>query len=131
MKEYRQQGMGRNIRCWRRYKAILWKGWGSFMLANWSYGEEVFTEQAEYINSRNLENWHMQHQNEKLIMKKLCQGGAKLLTGPRGCGKTTLLLKAYNEMRHRKDVFSIYVNFKTPLKIAPLYSKKYQWPLLV
>lgn len=101
------------------------------MLANWSYGEEVFTEQAEYINSRNLENWHMQHQNEKLIMKKLCQGGAKLLTGPRGCGKTTLLLKAYNEMRHRKDVFSIYVNFKTPLKIAPLYSKKYQWPLLV
>lgn len=93
------------------------------MLADCNYDEKVFTEQAEYIGSANLENWHIEHPNEKLIMKKLCQGGAKLLTGPRGCGKTTLLLKAYNEMRHRKDVFSVYVNFKTSLKIEPLYRK--------
>ncbi|EOS28358.1 hypothetical protein C807_03896 [Lachnospiraceae bacterium 28-4] len=93
------------------------------MLADCNYDEKVFTEQAEYIDSANLENWHIEHPNEKLIMKKLCQGGAKLLTGPRGCGKTTLLLKAYNEMRHRKDVFSVYVNFKTSLKIEPLYRK--------
>lgn len=93
------------------------------MLADCNYDEKVFTEQAEYIDSANLENWHIDHPNEKLIMKKLCQGGAKLLTGPRGCGKTTLLLKAYNEMRHRKDVFSVYVNFKTSLKIEPLYRK--------
>ena len=93
------------------------------MLADCNYDEKVFTEQAEYIDSANLENWHIEHPNEKLIMKKLCQGGAKLLTGPRGCGKTTLLLKAYNEMKHRKDVFSVYVNFKTSLKIEPLYRK--------
>lgn len=93
------------------------------MLADCNYDEKVFTEQAEYIDSANLENWHIEHPNEKIIMKKLCQGGAKLLTGPRGCGKTTLLLKAYNEMRHRKDVFSVYVNFKTSLKIEPLYRK--------
>lgn len=93
------------------------------MLADCNYDEKVFTEQAEYIDNANLENWHIEHPNEKLIMKKLCQGGAKLLTGPRGCGKTTLLLKAYNEMRHRKDVFSVYVNFKTSLKIEPLYRK--------
>ena len=93
------------------------------MLADCNYDEKVFTEQAEYIDNANLENWHIEHPNERLIMKKLCQGGAKLLTGPRGCGKTTLLLKAYNEMRHRKDVFSVYVNFKTSLKIEPLYRK--------
>lgn len=93
------------------------------MLIDLNYDEKVFTEQAEYIDSGDLENWHIEHPNEKLIMKKLCQGGAKLLTGPRGCGKTTLLLKAYNEMSHRKDVFSIYVNFKTSLKIEPLYRK--------
>ncbi len=93
------------------------------MFADLSYDEKVFTEQAEYIESSDLENWHIEHPNEKLIMKKLCQGGAKLLTGPRGCGKTTLLLKAYNEMSYRKDVFSIYVNFKTSLKIEPLYRK--------
>lgn len=93
------------------------------MLADWYYDENVFTEQAEYIDSSNLENWHIEHPNEKLIMKKLCQGGAKLLTGPRGCGKTTLLLKAYAEMRHRKEVFSVYVNFKNSLKTEPLYRK--------
>lgn len=93
------------------------------MLTDWSYDEKVFTEQAEYIDIDHLESWHIEHPNEKLIMKKLCQGGAKLLTGPRGCGKTTLLLKAYSEMRHRKEFFSVYVNFKTSLKIEPLYRK--------
>lgn len=93
------------------------------MLTDWSYDEKVFTEQAEYIDSGHLENWHIEHPDEKIIMKKLCQGGAKLLTGPRGCGKTTLLLKAYSEMRHKKEVFSVYVNFKTSLKIEPLYRK--------
>ena len=93
------------------------------MAADLNYDEKLFTEQAEYIDNCDLENWHIEHPNEKLIMKKLCQGGAKLLTGPRGCGKTTLLLKAYNEMCHKKNVFSIYVNFKTSLKIEPLYRK--------
>lgn len=85
------------------------------------YDEEIFTEQAEYINNSDLETWHIEHPNEKMIMKKLCQGGAKLLTGPRGCGKTTLLLNAHNEMRRGGKVFSVYVNFKTSLKIEPLY----------
>lgn len=93
------------------------------MLADLNYDEKVFTEQAEYIDRSDLENWHIEYPDEKLILKKLCQGGAKLLNGPRGCGKTTLLLKAYNEMSYRKNVFSIYVNFKTSLKIEPLYRK--------
>lgn len=88
-----------------------------------NYDEKIFTEQAEYIKNSDLKNWHIEHPNEKLIMRKLCQGGAKLLTGPRGCGKTTLLLKAYNEMCYKRNVFSIYVNFKTSLKIEPLYRK--------
>ncbi len=46
-----------------------------------------------------------------------------MLTGPRGCGKTTLLLKAHDYMRRKKGEFSIYVNFKTSLKIEPLYRK--------
>lgn len=93
------------------------------MGADLNYDEKIFTEQAEYIDNSDLESWHIEHPNEKLIMRKLCQGGAKLLTGPRGCGKTTLLLKAYNEMCNKKAVFSIYVNFKTSLKIEPLYRK--------
>ncbi len=98
--------------------------------------QDIFTEQAEYITRNDLDNWHMEHPIEKMIMKKLCQGGAKLLTGPRGCGKTTLLLRAYNDMIRKKKVFSIYVNFKTSLKIEPLYKKNNgsywfnQWLLL-
>lgn len=101
------------------------------------YDESIFTEQAEYLDDKNLREWHIEHPNEKMIVKKLCQGGAKLLTGPRGCGKTTLLLRAHSEMRRKKGVFSIYVNFKTSLKIEPLYKKNYnasywfnQWLLL-
>ena len=101
------------------------------------YNENIFTEQAEYIDSSDLDRWHIEHPNEKIIMKKLCQGGAKLLTGPRGCGKTTLLLRAHNEMTNKKGVFSVYVNFKTSLKIEPLYRKNVngsywfnQWLLL-
>lgn len=93
------------------------------MCTDLNYDEKIFTEQAEYIENNDLENWHIEHPNEKLIMRKLCQGGAKLLTGPRGCGKTTLLLKAYNEMSCKRTVFSIYVNFKTSLKIEPLYRR--------
>ncbi len=78
----------------------------------------------------NLENWHIEHPNE-INNEKTVSRGAKLLTGPRGCGKTTLLLKAYNEMRHRKDVFSVYVNFKTSLKNRTFIQKKYEWFLLV
>lgn len=101
------------------------------------YNENIFTEQAEYIDSSDLDKWHIEHPNEKIIMKKLCQGGAKLLTGPRGCGKTTLLLRAHNEMINKKGVFSVYVNFKTSLKIEPLYRRNVngsywfnQWLLL-
>ena len=72
-----------------------------------------------------------------MIMKKLCQGGAKLLTGPRGCGKTTLLLRAQSEMKNKRKTFAIYVNFKTSLKIEPLYRSNFngsywfnQWLLL-
>lgn len=107
------------------------------MFEDLDYNEKIFIEQAEYISNNDLKNWNIEHPYEKLIMKKLCQGGAKLLTGPRGCGKTTLLLKAHNEMSHRKGVFSIYVNFKTSLKIEPLYRKNIngsywfnQWLLL-
>lgn len=85
------------------------------------YNENIFTEQAEYLNNTDLNTWHIEHPNERIIMKKLCQGGAKLLTGPRGCGKTTVLLRAYREMIRSGRVFSIYVNFKTSLKIEPLY----------
>lgn len=84
---------------------------------------EIFTEQAEYISDPLFKKWAVSHKNESSVIKKLCHGGAKLITGPRGCGKTTLMLKAYNKLirSKRSAALPIYVNFKSSLKLEPLY----------
>lgn len=88
--------------------------------------DSLFIEQAEYINPEDFIEWSSEHPNEEVILKKLTQAGAKLLTGPRGCGKTTLMLKAYNKLNSSKNngAFPIYVNFKLSLKLEPLYKSK-------
>jgi hypothetical protein len=93
------------------------------------YGEflmesiDIFTEQAEYIPQVSFENWTIKHHDESTIIRKLSQGGAKLITGPRGCGKTTLMLKTYyNLVKLRTSpTLAVYVNFKSSLKLEPLY----------
>jgi len=84
---------------------------------------EIFTEQAEYIPDDSFKRWTITHHEESTVIKKLSHGGAKLITGPRGCGKTTLMLKAYNRMIKNQalSTFPVYVNFKSSLKLEPLY----------
>jgi len=48
----------------------------------------VFVEQAEYIQPEDFGKWGVAHPQENAIIKKLISPGAKLITGPRGCGKT-------------------------------------------
>jgi len=88
--------------------------------------DNVFIEQAEYIAESDFKSWSSVHPLEDDIMRKLTQSGAKLLTGPRGCGKTTLMLKAFNQLleKRTKKVMPIYVNFKSSLKLEPIYRKK-------
>ncbi|PTX72449.1 hypothetical protein [Sulfitobacter mediterraneus] len=57
--------------------------------------EENFIEQAEYIGRDRFLLLAAEHPREASIVKKLVGGGAKLLIGPRGCGKSTLMRKAY------------------------------------
>lgn len=83
---------------------------------------DIFTEQAEYLSNKSFDKWTISHHEEATILKKLTQGGAKLITGPRGCGKTTLMLKAYNHLKPKKNKsLAVYVNFKSSLKLEPLY----------
>lgn len=88
--------------------------------------DSLFVEQAEYIAPSDFIEWSSDHPNEDVILKKLTQAGAKLLTGPRGCGKTTLMLKAYNRLNKMGSggAFAIYVNFKASLKLEPIYKSK-------
>jgi len=101
--------------------------------------DNIFIEQAEYIKDEEFIKWSANHPNEESIIKKLSYSGAKVITGPRGCGKTTLMLKVYNRLLSKKvkTAFPIYVNFKLSLKMEPLYHTKSnatywftQWVLL-
>lgn len=83
---------------------------------------EIFIEQAEYLSNDSFKEWSTSIHNEKTILKKLSSSGAKLISGPRGSGKTTLLLKLYNKLLEPdSNIFPIYVNFKSSLKLEPLY----------
>jgi len=84
-----------------------------------------FVEQAEYISEEEFKALSAMHPDEERIIKRLTQSGAKLLIGPRGCGKTTLMLKAYYELLRDKEArgLPIYVNFKLSLKLEPIYIK--------
>jgi hypothetical protein len=82
-----------------------------------------FVEQAEYIEESTFEALSATHPAEESIVRRLSVGGAKLLVGPRGCGKTTLMLKAfYGLLRDNEtNTLPVYVNFKISLKLEPLY----------
>lgn len=84
--------------------------------------EQVFVEQAEYLEDSSFNQWHAEHPDEVKILRKLTQGGAKLISGPRGCGKTTLMLKGFHAMLHNAEAaFPVYVNYKRSLSIEPIY----------
>lgn len=87
--------------------------------------EVNFIEQAEYIDTESFAELTIEHPEEESILRKLMGGGAKLLIGPRGCGKSTLMLKAFNQMLNAAgpQTLPVYVNFKLALKVEPLYSK--------
>lgn len=91
-----------------------------------TFSDQTFIEQAEYLQPEEFLRWSTQHPNERDILKKLSLGGAKLITGPRGCGKTTLMLKAYHSMESDRSVgsFPVYVNYKISLKLEPIYAEK-------
>lgn len=82
-----------------------------------------FIEQAEYIGEAAFLALSAVHPDEEAIVRRLSVGGAKLLVGPRGCGKTTLMLKAFYGLLRQTGATTlpIYVNFKLSLKLEPLY----------
>ncbi len=87
--------------------------------------ENLFVEQAEYIDGNAFLKWSIEQPDENIIIRKLSRGGAKLITGPRGCGKTTLMLKTFYKLCADEETASlpIYVNLKISLQLEPLYKK--------
>lgn len=85
----------------------------------------TFVEQAELLNEEEFLNQLATHPDEDNILGKLLGTGAKLLIGPRGSGKSTLMLKAYYETirDNNSEILPVYVNFKNSLSLEPLYRK--------
>ena len=67
--------------------------------------EDIFVEQAEYLNQEAFAKWSEHHPDERAILSKLKGGGAKLLTGPRGSGKTTFSGKLAHYLKTKKSYY--------------------------
>ncbi|WP_152552125.1 P-loop NTPase family protein [Actinokineospora spheciospongiae] len=57
-------------------------------------------------------------------MAKLKSTGAKLISGPRGCGKSTMIRLAYYQALDSSDVLPVYVNYAKHLAIEPIFKSR-------
>lgn len=86
--------------------------------------ENVFEQRAEYLSAQELESWTRLTAREEGIVKKLMGPGAKLLVGPRGCGKSTLMRLAYFRLIESTESFPIYVNYARSLALEPFFHSR-------
>lgn len=83
--------------------------------------DNVFEERAENLSKDELSDWTTFTSKDLLNVKKLKGAGAKLLIGPRGCGKSTLMRFAYFELLSERTAFPLYVNYSRSLALEPLF----------
>ncbi|BCJ61611.1 hypothetical protein [Micromonospora endophytica] len=84
----------------------------------------VFEERAEYLSEEDLRAWTQRTPRDSEILSRLIGPGPKLLTGPRGSGKSTYLRLAYFKMLEEGQVLPIYVNYGKSLALEPLFHQK-------
>lgn len=77
-----------------------------------------FEERADYLEFEKLNDWTVTSKHFNNIQKKLIQVGAKLITGPRGTGKTHQMRFAhYSCVNDNSKPLSIYVTFNHYLRL--------------
>ena len=81
-------------------------------------GQAEFEERADYLEFDKLASWTATSKHFDNIQKKLIQVGAKLITGPRGTGKTHQMRFAhYSCIKDQTKPLSIYVSFNHYLRL--------------
>lgn len=83
----------------------------------------IFEERAEYLTREELYDWTATTKQDSHLLEKLKGPGAKLLTGPRGSGKSTVLLRAYYDLSRNNNTLGIYVNYSKSLALEPLFHR--------
>jgi ABC-type arginine transport system ATPase subunit len=86
--------------------------------------ENVFEQRAEFLTSEELERWTRLTAREEGIVRKLMGAGAKLLVGPRGCGKSTLMRLAYFRLIRSGESIPVYVNYARSLALEPFFHSR-------
>ncbi|MGD7551896.1 hypothetical protein ACQCP0_24930 [Ralstonia pseudosolanacearum] len=81
----------------------------------------IFEERAENLSKEELSDWTMLTNKDSLNLRKLKGPGAKLLIGPRGCGKSTLMRIAYFQLLSERAAFPVYVNYSRSMALEPLF----------
>lgn len=84
----------------------------------------IFEERAENLPRTSLEQWTKLSDRETLAVAKLRGTGAKLLIGPRGSGKSTLMRVAYYELLDGQDTLPVYVNYAQHLALEPMFHSR-------
>lgn len=86
--------------------------------------ENIFEERAENLSRNELFDWSAPMPNDAEILRKIKGPGAKLLTGPRGSGKSTIFRRAYFELLDSTDVLPAYVNYARSLALEPYFHRR-------
>lgn len=82
--------------------------------------DNPFEERADYIDTADLQDWNVENEFFRRIQKDLLGRGARLLVGPRGCGKTHQIKLAHAKcLDQSRAPFSVYVSFTRYLYLEP------------
>jgi ABC-type arginine transport system ATPase subunit len=84
----------------------------------------IFETRAEYLTRDQIEQWTALPERETKLVGKLKGSGAKLLSGPRGSGKSTLMRVAYFQLIDEADALPVYVNYAKHLAIEPIFKSR-------
>jgi hypothetical protein len=89
------------------------------------FDSSEYEERADYLTNEQLLDWTANSEHFQHIQKKLIQVGAKLITGPRGTGKTHQMRCAYNTcINNDKLPLPIYVTFNHYLRLETYLHNK-------
>lgn len=83
----------------------------------------IFEERAEFLSRADLVKWTRITAANRSTLAKLKGQGAKLLTGPRGSGKSSLMKAAYYELADGRDALPVYVNYARSMALEPLFHR--------